>query len=405
MALRFLHAADVLLDVPLRGIGNLPRDALDMVAQATLVAWERVVEAAITHDVTAVLLTGNTFSADESSLAADVALRQGSERLVEAEIPLFIVPGPQDPLLAWDELPKLPDQVTIFRSLREEPVELTERGRTLAIIQPVGPWSESPGHASKQASPSRPFHVGLWWDGIDGLPSHPGVHLLTPDVDLVCCRQDAQTAGWLKPETPVQRQPSPQGMTPQQTGMRGVTLIEVDSQRRFASRLLPLAPVRRERLRVRMEGARHRDDLCDRMLLELEELPVAPGELLRVIDWEFSGLPTADFLESLEVTLQEALETLQQLTDQPGRLRYVHQRVPDWQIHENVEPSNELWRDYLEILQQRAGLERADLERLLTELRPDLSAKGAWERGLQQVDPHRVWERTRQLGQSWFSGV
>lgn len=405
MALRFLHAADVLLDVPLQGIGNLPRDAVDLVAQATLLAWERVVEAAITHDVAAVLLTGNTFSADESSLAADVALRQGSERLVEAEIPLFIVPGPLDPVSAWDELPKLPDQVTIFRSLREEPVELTERGHTLAFIQPVGPWSESLSHASKQATPSRPFRVGLWWEGIDSLPSHPGVHLLAPDLDLVCCRQEAQIAGWLKPETPVQRQSSPQGMTSQQTGLRGATLIEVDSQRRFTSRLLPLAPVRRERLRVRLEGVRHRDDLCDRMLLELEELPAAPGELLRLIDWEFSGFPAADLQEPSEVIIQEALETLHQLTDQPGRLRYMHQRVPDWQIHEDIEPSNELWRDYQEMLEQRARFERADLERLLTELRPDLSAKAAWERGLQQVDPQRVWERARQSGKRWFSGV
>uniref|UniRef100_A0A7C4QRE8 Calcineurin-like phosphoesterase domain-containing protein n=1 Tax=Schlesneria paludicola TaxID=360056 RepID=A0A7C4QRE8_9PLAN len=406
MPLRLLHAADVLLDTPLQGIGPVPRDAIDLVAQATLIAWERAVEAASTHDVDALLLTGNTFAAAEGSLAADVALRQGCERLAEAQIPVFVVPGPLDPVAAWDELPKLPENVTVFRSLREEPVELTDRGRTLALIQPVGPWSESLANGSKQPAASRPFSVGLWWEGGDGSPTQPPVNLLAPLVDVVCCREEALTTGWLKPETQVQRQSSPQGMTSAQTGPKGVTLIEVDPQRRFTCRLLPLAPVRRERLRVRLDGVRHRDDLCDQMLVELEELPAIPGEQLRLIDWEFSGSPsTSDRCAWTEESLQEAVDTLNQLTDQPGRLRYLHQLTPLWQVRDDSEPANDLWRDYLDMLEQRSSLNRAEIERLLTESRPDLSAKGVWERGLQHVDPRQVWERARRYGRRWFASV
>jgi exonuclease SbcD len=402
MPLRLLHAADVWLDAPLRGIGTLPRDAVDIVAQATLIAWERLIDAAITHDVEALLLTGNTFDAATASLAADVALRQGCERLAEKQIPLFVTPGPFDPVSAWQEIPALPDNLTHFRSAREEGVELTDRGRTLVVIQPVGPWSD----AQKSSGAARPLSVGLWWEGEAGTPTPAATNPLSVNLDLVCCRQEANTAGWFRTETQVQRQSSPQGMTAAQTGPRGATLIEADGQRKLTTRLLPLAPVRRERLPARLDPVRHRDDLCDQMLVELEDLPAIPGEQLRLIDWVFTGSP-ASFkrLELNDETAREIAETLTGLTDQPGKLRYVHQAVPLWLGAVEESQMSELWRDYLELLDQRPALDAEELKRLATELRPEAAASGAWERGLQQLDPPQIAQRARRYGRRWFAGV
>ena len=402
MVLRFLHAADVLLDAPLQGIDALPRDAVDLVAQATLIAWERVIDAAVTHDVEAVLLTGNTFDAEAASLAADVVLRQGCERLAEKQIPLFVTPGPRDPIVAWDELPALPDNLTIFRSVRDEAVELTDRGRTIALIQPIGPWSEAP----KPSGSSPPFSIGLWWETDADASQQSSANLLAPRVDVVCCRQDANTSGWLKPETKVQRQPSPQGMTAAHTGARGATLIEVDAQRRLSTRLLPLAPVRRARLKARLDAVRHRDDLCDQMLVEIEDLPVLPGEQLRLIDWEFHGSPAS--FERLELTddaAREIAETLTQLTDQPGKLRYVHQAAPLWQSIADDAGAGDLSRDFLDYFQQRPPLDEAELRSLALELRKDAAATGPWERGLAQLDRQQVAQRAKLYGRRWFAGV
>jgi hypothetical protein len=400
MVLRLLHAADALLDAPLQGIGTTPRDAVDLVAQATLIAWDRVVDAAITHNVDAVLLTGNTFDAAVGSLAADVALRQGCERLAEKEIPLFITPGPLDPVEAWDEIPALPDNVVLFRSVREDAVELTDHGRTLCLIQPIGPWSEP---ERKTPAASRPFSAGLWWD--EGDPP-PALHPLAALPDVICCRQDAVTAGWLKSESQVHRQTSPQGMTGTHTGPRGATLIEVDAQRRFTTRLLPLAPLRRDRLQARLDAVRHRDDLCDQMLAVIEELPVVPGEQLRLIDWAFTG--TADAFHRLEFdddAARDVVEMLNQITDQPGKLRYIHQPVPLWQGAVDPGQMSELWREYLDMLQQRPAPDESELRRLATELRPDAAASGAWERGLQTLDPAHIVDRAQKYGRRWFAVV
>jgi len=400
MVLRLLHAAEGLLDVPLSGLDAVPRDALDLVAQATLIAWDRVVDAAVTHDVEAVLLTGNTFDAAAGSLPADVALRQGCERLAEKQIPLFITPGPLDPIEAWEDIPALPDNVTLFRSAREDAVELTDRGRTICLLQPLGPWSEPD---RKTPASSRPFSAGLWWEEAD---TPPALHPLASLPDIICCRHDAVTTGWLKPDAPLHRQSSPQGMTAAQTGPRGATLIEVDPQRRFTKRLLPLAPVRRERLTARLEAVRHRDDLCDQMLAVIEELPVVPGEQLRLIEWVFTGSPDAFHrLEFHDAAARELTDMMNQITDQPGKLRYIHQPAPLWQGAVDPAHMTDLWREYLDVLGQRPTVDDGELRRLASELRPEAAASGPWERGLQALDPAHVADRARKYGRRWFAGV
>jgi hypothetical protein len=405
MALRLLHAADVLLGAPLTGVGPIQRDAIDLVAQATLIAWERLVDAAITHDVDALLLTGNTFDADAGSLAADVALRYGCDKLAEKQIPLFVTPGSRDPLTAWDELPALPDNLTVFRSMRSDAVELTDRGRTLACIQPVGPWSESVRDTQKGGT-SRPFGVGLWWDHDHEDATRTAANLLAPSLDIVCCREAAATSGWLKPDTRVQRQAAPQGITPTDTGARGATLIEVDAQRKIATRQLTLAAVRRERLSARLDTVRHRDDLCDQMLVALEDLAAIPGEQLRLIEWTFTGTP-ASFkrLELTEEAAREICETLTGLTDQPGKLRYAHQSAPLWLGVLDEGQMSDLWREYLDYFAQRPALDDAELRRIAGELRPEAAHAGPWERGLQQLDPQQVAQRVRLYARRWFAGV
>lgn len=405
MALRLLHAADVLLGAPLSGIGTMPRDSVDLAAQATLIAWERLIDAAVTHDVDALLLTGNTFDAEAASLDADVALRQGCEKLAEKQVPLFVTPGALDPLSAWDELPALPDNLTAFRSMRGDAVELTDRGRTTAVIQPIGPWSESVREASPGGAASRPFSIGLWWDS-EHDETRSAANLLAPTLDVVCCREASSTSGWLKPESRVLRQASPQGMTSTQTGARGATLIEVDAQRKITTRQLTLAPVRRERLSARVDTVRHRDDLCDQMLVSLEDLAAIPSEQLRLIEWTFIGAPAAfKRLELNDDSVREVTETLTQLTDQPGKLRYVHQAVPLWHGVVDEGQMSDLWREYLEFFGQRPPLDEAELRRIATELRRDAAHTGPWERGLQQLDPQLVAQRVKLYARRWFAGV
>ncbi|OYW22352.1 MAG: hypothetical protein B7Z55_04725, partial [Planctomycetales bacterium 12-60-4] len=362
---KLLHAASVQLDVPLRGVGKIPRDAVDQVAAATLTAWERLVDGAVMHGVDGVLLTGDTFDASADSLAADVALRQGLERLLEHEIPVFVIPGRLDPLAAWQQIPALPENVTVFDSPWDAAVDLTDNGRLIARLMPVSADTDvSPPELhrlqvqAKSARDAGSISVGLLWNADeierDASGEKPASERRFASLNILCCDADAADETLPVTDGPVHRQTAPQGMGIDDVGPRGATLLQFDPQRQLTKRFIPLGPVRRERLSIRLEQARHRDELCEQMLAQLEEMPATPGEQLRLIRWSFLG--SADARHRIgfdEAAAHEVLETLNGLTDQPGGLRYLHEPVPLWQDQTVTSELGELWRDYLEYFDER----------------------------------------------------
>jgi hypothetical protein len=415
LGVKLLHAAGVQLDVPLRGVGKVPRDATELLATATLVAWDRLVDAAVTQGVDGLLLTGNTFDAAAESLSADVALRQGCERLLEHDIPVFVVPGRLDPLTAWQEIPVLPENVTLFDSPWDASVDLTDHGKLLARLLPVSAQTDvSPPELqriqaqSKSARDAGAVAVGLLWEGaIDAEDSAavPAGERRYAALNVLCCSQHADDGQLPVTDGVVQRQAAPQGMTADELGPRGATLLHFDGQRQLSKRFVPLGPVRRERLTIRIEGARHRDELCEQMLTMLEELPVTPGEQLRIIRWAFGGTAEARRrLDFHEAAVHEVLETLQGLTDQPGGLRYLHEPVPLWHDQAVTAELGELWREYLEYFDERPPLTQDELRAVAHEYRPQhATAGGTWERWLGQVDPTAVTQRARKYARKWFA--
>lgn len=414
---KFLHADSVQLDMPLRGVGKLPRDAVDLVASATLIAWERLIDAAVTHGVDALLLTGDTFDAASESLAADVALRQGFERLLEHEIPVFVVPGRLDPVSAWQQIPALPENVTYFDSPWDAAVDLTDHGRLLARLLPVSSATDvSPPELqrlqaqAKSARDAGSISVGLLWHAHD-----PDMEEEQPAADerrfaalnLLCCGSDVDDVYLPITDGVVHRQSAPQGMTIDEIGPRGAMLLQFDAQRQLSRRLIALGPVRRERLTVQLETARHRDELCEQMLAQLEDMPSLPGEQMRLIRWSFAGPAAArKRLAFEESAAAEVLETLTGLTDQPGGLRYLHEAVPLWQDQAVSAELGELWREYLELFDDLPPLTHDELMRLAQELRPQQALpSGAWEKWLQQLDPQAVKQRARKYARKWFAGA
>lgn len=415
---KFLHAANVQLDVPLRGFEKLPRDLLDLLASATLITWERLVDQSISLGIDGLLLTGNTFNAADASLAADVALRQGLERLLAHEIAVFVVPGPLDPAEAWQEIPALPDNVTLFDSPWDAAVDLTDNGRLLARLLPVSSRTDvSPPELQrlqaqvKSARDAGSISLGLLWD--DGSESElsettpPAEQRRFASLHALCCSD--QTADSRLPVTdgPVLRQGSPQGMTAEETGPRGATLLVFDAQRQLSKRFVPLGPLRREKLVMSLEAARHRDELCEQMLTRLEDLPATPGEQARQIRWSFTGPAAArQRLKFDEAAAAEVLETLTGLTDQPSGLRYIHEAVPLWLEQTVSSDLGELWREYLEYFDERPPLTLDDLRAYAVQLRAQQAVPtGAWERWLTLLEPQLITQRARKYARKWFAGA
>ena len=60
-ALRFIHAAGVLADHQVRDIGPCDDDVRSKLIDATLLSFERIVEACVENEVDFLLLVGDTF--------------------------------------------------------------------------------------------------------------------------------------------------------------------------------------------------------------------------------------------------------------------------------------------------------------------------------------------------------
>jgi hypothetical protein len=123
---RFIHAANIRLDVPVsvQTTETLTDELRFAFEDATLHAFDEVIESCIRKDVDYLLLSGNVFIEADRSLRARLALLKGVRKLDERNIHVFVLPGDADPPEAWRSIPELPDNVTVCYSSSPEPMEL-----------------------------------------------------------------------------------------------------------------------------------------------------------------------------------------------------------------------------------------------------------------------------------------
>ena len=100
-SLRFVHAADLHLDSPFRGVGSASAALKERLQSATLKALRRVVDHTIHSKSDFLIIAGDIYDSKDRNLRALVSFRKEMERLAERRIPVFIVHGNHDPLNGW----------------------------------------------------------------------------------------------------------------------------------------------------------------------------------------------------------------------------------------------------------------------------------------------------------------
>ena len=414
--LRLLHAANLQLDCPLRGTGSVSDDVREIVESATLTAFERIVTTSLEKDVDALLMTGNTFDASYPSLAAEVAMRDGFSRLAERQIPVFIVPGRIDPGSAWQEMPPLPKNVTVFLDASETPIDLTDHGHLLATILPVtAETSIEPEELANiqggrtTAKGDRPFMVGmLLTDRVVEKHERPRLAAARfAALDWLLCPAGADTDSLPLTDGHIFTQASPQGMNRSDTGAHGVTLLEVDSNRKTKKTVITLAPVRWEQISQSVDNISSREALVERMVAQLERLPLLKGETLRIIDWQLERSSSDTLGWATEAAANELSAALTELSDHPDGLRYVHRIHPVELDLSLIEPAHrEVLTEYLLALERRGSVDQRAFSKWLSDAHVgEVLKAGHWEEWTQSIQPEQVTDRAKQLGWNWFSTI
>jgi DNA repair protein SbcD/Mre11 len=410
---RFIHAARLLLDRPLRGTllhdGSALPDAIrPIVQEATFLAFDRIVEACLAHQVDLLLLAGDCFDRHDHSLRAPTSLVRGFERLAESEIVVVIAPGAGDPWEIWPAWLHFPANVIRLGSGGETTATITRDGRPLAVVRagcaeganaaewkPPEPDNEevvkivvSPG-----AAPSIPV----------GTMGQNGSHR---QLVYHACGGGAapQTSG---SDVQVAHDPGPsQGTHPLETGARGCTLVTVTPNAAWQPTFVPAAPVRYEQIRVNVTPELKADDLLFEMLAGLESIPRHASDRVWLVTWHVFG--QGPLMESLapgperEALLEtvHASHGLEGVEVATSAIRI----YPEPAAASEMEPRGELAREFDRRLAERLARAPAALRRCLTE---SPLGGGPWEIQLEslvaELDAGEIAHDARRLGLTWFA--
>ncbi len=164
---RFIHAANIRLDVPVsvQTSETLTDELRFAFEDATLHAFEEVIEASVLHDVDFLLLSGNVFVEADRSLRARLTLLRGVRRLAEHDIQVFVLPGDSDPPEAWRAIPEMPENVVVCYSSNPEPEELYVKDRLATTLSSSMWFGEADGFGirvlARGTAGIQPFRIGV----------------------------------------------------------------------------------------------------------------------------------------------------------------------------------------------------------------------------------------------------
>ncbi len=118
MAFRFVHTADVHLDSPLRTLALREPALAELIGGATRRAFVAIVELCLAEKVDALMIAGDLYDGEQTSMKTARFLADQLRRLHEAEIPTFVIRGNHDAESRITRELTLPDSVSRGRLRR-----------------------------------------------------------------------------------------------------------------------------------------------------------------------------------------------------------------------------------------------------------------------------------------------
>jgi DNA repair exonuclease SbcCD nuclease subunit len=169
---KFIHAADVHLDSPLRGLSKYESAPVESIRNACRKAFENLVDLAIEEKVAFVLLAGDLYDGDWKDYSTGIFLSHQMGRLGKIGIPVFAVAGNHDAANRMTKALDVPANMKIFSSRKVETIRLDNcsvviHGRSFGTQHVDKNIAVEFGAAEKGA-----FNIGLLHTSLDGREGH-----------------------------------------------------------------------------------------------------------------------------------------------------------------------------------------------------------------------------------------
>jgi DNA repair exonuclease SbcCD nuclease subunit len=232
---KFLHAADIHLDSPLRGLERYEGAPAAEIRGATRRAFERLVDLAIEEEVAFVLLAGDLYDGDWKDYNTGLFFIAQMNRLREADIPAFLIAGNHDAASQITRVLRPPGNVKVFSTKRPETVVLEDLGVALHGQGFASAAVSEDLAAGYPAARPHLFNVGLLHTSLDGREGHASYAPCSVD-GLRARGYQYWALGHVHVREVVARDPwivfpgNLQGRHARETGGKGATLVTVDGR-------------------------------------------------------------------------------------------------------------------------------------------------------------------------------
>jgi exonuclease SbcD len=189
----FIHAADLHLDTPFTGIGRVDQRVADTLRDASLKAFDNLIDLALSKNAAFVVLAGDIYDGPERGVRAQLRFRRGLEHLSDAGIWTFVVHGNHDPVATgWSAIRSdWPPLVKIFGPGKVEEFTVEKDGEPIATVRGISfaTGAETSNLALRFPERSGPeLHIGVLHCNLGGDTEH--------DPYAPCCVDDLAKPGY-----------------------------------------------------------------------------------------------------------------------------------------------------------------------------------------------------------------
>ena len=264
---KFLHAADIHLDSPLRGLDRHEHCPSDQIRGATRQALDQLVQVAIEEQVAFVVIAGDLYDGDWKDHHTGLWLVSRLSRLREAGIRVFLIRGNHDAQNKMTVSLRMPSNVHQFsvkeaESVRLDHLDTVIHGQGFAQQAVLDDLS-----ARYPAAVSGCFNLGLLHTSVNGREGH--------DRYAPCTVEALRQKGYgywalghihkretlAEGETTIVFPGNIQGRHIKEDGPKGCLIVTVDQNQVVATDFRPLDVLRWETHPIQASLIQHHDDI------------------------------------------------------------------------------------------------------------------------------------------------
>ena len=320
--MKFIHAADLHVDSPLRGLDGYDGAPVARLRGASRQALIALVELALEQNVAIVLLAGDIYDGNWADFRTGLFFREQMLRLRRAGILVFMVKGNHDAeSQITKQLPEV-EGVHVFSAHKSETIDLEALGVAVhgrsfphrAVPEDLVPLYPDP-------LPGR-FNIGLLHTSLTGREGHDSY--APTSVEALCDKgYDYFALGHVharevvRPSDPRIVFPGNlQGRHAKETGPKGCELVTVEGGVITAAEFVPLEVVRWHQFRLDVSGLSSLDALARRFVGQARELVADARDRLHAVRLLIQGESALHRLEaeepgSIAAAIQAATQDLE----------------------------------------------------------------------------------------------